>query len=402
MNVIILGAGASKSYQDSFTKERMPIATDFFSTFNRLEISKNTWVLVGYILNYLERFHGLKFSDFRTYNEDIEKLHSEIENRLIEAFKFSKGGFHDIDSLMTCNAYVQLIFLFNSVINEIQNGPVSKPHVKLAQKLNPNDIILTFNWDTLMDKALMQVTSWTCDNGYFVTPNLIYRDKWVERIISNKDNYPYLIKLHGSTNWITSYMIVEEGKFKLLQELTPEEFFVYESTIKPYDTYDGRYMEGYKDFSYGYYPPNLPLIGKKIPDDMLLVRSIIRTGYNPKGKAEDKGLVSMPLIIPPIQNKKYDFYGNLFKRLWDKAEESISKTDKIIIIGYSFPKTDIKTDELFKKAFIKRESIPEIIIINPNPESIVKKFSFDYGIPNNRIKVYKEYFSEDFDFNKVE
>ena len=96
MNVIILGAGASKSYQDSHTKESMPIATDFFSTFNRLEISKNTWVLIGYILNYLERYHNLKYDDFRNYNEDIEKLHSEIENRLIDAFKHNKNGFNDI------------------------------------------------------------------------------------------------------------------------------------------------------------------------------------------------------------------------------------------------------------------------------------------------------------------
>lgn len=402
MNVIILGAGASKSYQDSKTKERMPIATDVFSTFNRLEISKNTWVLVGYILNYLERFHGLKYNDFRYYNEDIEKLHSEIESRLIEAFKYSKDGFHDTDSLMTCNAYVQLIFLFNSVINEIQNGSVSKPHIKLAQKLSSTDIILTFNWDTLMDRALEQEMNWTCDNGYFVTPNLIFRNEWVSRTTTTKTNYPYLIKLHGSTNWLTSYMIVQDGKFKLLQELSPEEFFVYESTIKPYNTYDGRYMGGYNDFSYGYYPPNLPLIGKSLPDGRLLVRNIIRTGFNPKGESEDKGLVSMPLIIPPVQEKKYDFYGVLFKQLWWKAEESLTKTDKIIIIGYSFPKTDIKTDELFKSVVKKRTTLPEIIIINPNPESIVEKFVFDYGVSNEKIKVYKEYFTEDFDFDKIE
>ncbi|MBA7495573.1 hypothetical protein ES702_06160 [subsurface metagenome] len=118
--------------------------------------------------------------------------------------------------------------------------------------------------------------------------------------------------------------------------------------------------------------------------------------------SEDKGLVSMPLIIPPVQDKEYDFYGNLFKELWDKAEESLIKTDKITIIGYSFPKTDIKTDELFKNAFSKRNTMPEIIIINPHPESIVKKFTFDYGILNDKIKVYKEYFSEDFDFDKIE
>lgn len=92
----------------------------------------------------------------------------------------------------------------------------------------------------------------------------------------------------------------------------------------------------------------------------------------------------------------------MFKQLWWKAEESLTKTDKIIIIGYSFPKTDIKTDELFKSVVKKRTTLPEIIIINPNPESIVEKFVFDYGVSNEKIKVYKEYFTEDFDFDKIE
>ena len=112
MNVIILGAGASKSYQDSNTKLRMPIATDFFSTFNKLEISSNPWVLVGNILNYLKRFHGLEYEDFTHYNEDIEKLHSEIESKLIDAFKYN-DRFQDIESILTSGSYVQLIFLFN-------------------------------------------------------------------------------------------------------------------------------------------------------------------------------------------------------------------------------------------------------------------------------------------------
>lgn len=399
MNVIILGAGASKSYKDSLTKERMPIASDFFTTFNKLEISKNTWVLIGGILNYLQQFHGIGFEDFRDYHEDIENLHSEIEDKLIDAFKHSIGGFHDENSLMTCSTYVQLIFLFSSVINEIQNGPVSVSHINLVKKIKPSDVILTFNWDTLMDRALQHETNWTTDNGYLVSPNQIYRDKWIPKTASTKDDFPLLLKLHGSTNWLTSYMIVEEGKFKLLQELTPEEFFIYESTINPYNTYDGRYMGGYNDFSYGYYPPNLPLIGKKLPDGMLLSRGIIRTPFNPKGISEDKGLVSMPLIIPPVKEKKYDFFGSLFSQLWNKAEESIRNADKIIIIGYSFPKTDIRTDKLFKDAFLKRDTMPEIVIINPYPENIIERFIFDYGITSDKIKVYKDYFSENFNFS---
>jgi len=108
----------------------------------------------------------------------------------------------------------------------------------------------------------------------------------------------------------------------------------------------------------------------------------------------------MPLIIPPVRNKQYDFFGDLFSRLWSKAEESLVDADEIIIIiGYSFPKTDIKTDELFKNAFQKRSTMPEIIIIDPFPEDIISRFLYEYGIINKNITVYKEYFSESFDFS---
>jgi hypothetical protein len=52
MNVYLLGAGASKSYEESKTGAKLPLANDFFETFNNLDISSNGWVLVGDIINY--------------------------------------------------------------------------------------------------------------------------------------------------------------------------------------------------------------------------------------------------------------------------------------------------------------------------------------------------------------
>ena len=39
MRAILLGAGASKSYDQSPTGQRMPIARDFFDTFDKLDLS---------------------------------------------------------------------------------------------------------------------------------------------------------------------------------------------------------------------------------------------------------------------------------------------------------------------------------------------------------------------------
>ncbi|MEO8234608.1 MAG: hypothetical protein ABI549_04270 [Flavobacterium sp.] len=405
MNVIILGAGASKAYNDSPTGQKMPIANDFFKTFHNLDIASNTWVLIGNIINYVALTRNKEILDFLYFNEDIEILHSEVKNKLIASLSSSKDNFFTrdnfLDNMQNYKAYLELVFLFTSVINEIQNGPTSKPHLNLIKHINPEDSIITFNWDTLMDKALFEATDWNTSDGYYVKPSKIYRNEWVDIENKTNKNYPYIIKLHGSTNWLTSHIIPEKGKLEMLQETNAEDFYIYESTKEPYSTYDGRFMPGYTDFAYGYYPPNLPLKGKKIPDGMMLMKNIIRTGFNPKGEAESFGLVSMPLIIPPVHDKEYDFYGDIFSTLWSKAEEDITKAKKIILIGYSFPITDIRTNNLFKNAFLKRDTIPQVIIVNPNSALIEERFIYEFGISKENITVYNEYFDDNFDLEKL-
>lgn len=54
MRVLLLGAGASKSYDQSPTGQRMPVARDFFQTFDKLDLSANPWVLIGSLAAYVE------------------------------------------------------------------------------------------------------------------------------------------------------------------------------------------------------------------------------------------------------------------------------------------------------------------------------------------------------------
>lgn len=401
MNILLLGAGASKSYTDSVTKVKMPIAKDFFKTFNHLSISDNRWVLIGDILNYLKRFHNLSWEGFIDYNEDIEVLHSEVENRLHNILSSKDEIFGNMDNMLIYKTYLQLIFVFTSVINEIQNGPVSIPHSNIAKLLDKKDTIITFNWDTLMDRALKEVTSWQPDSGYLISPSKIYKNKWCNPSSMDNSTFPILLKLHGSTNWLTSHLQPSKGKLASMQETPPEDFYIYESNIEPYSTYDGRYMDGYTDYSYGYYPPNLPLLGKKPPEGYFvsLIR-ITEEGF-PKGKADSKGLFSMPLIIPPVKNKDYSQFGSLFSTIWGKAEESLIKADKIVIIGYSFPITDEQTDTLFKKAFSQRTTIPKIKIVDPFPDQIVERFIFSYGIKKENIDVFKSYFDSAFNIKNL-
>lgn len=308
-----------------------------------------------------------------------------------------------MDLYLYFKAYTELIFLFTSVLNEIQNGPPSKAHIKLASLLNPEDIILTFNWDTLMDRALTITGDWNCFNGYLVKPLSVYQNQWLSNSSKASEirKSPLILKLHGSTNWLTAAPIVSHGNYQTTQTVALDNFCVFESTLDPYPTYDGRYMKGYRDFSYGYYPVNLEIESKKAPDGFEFIRSIQNLPFRPKGEGPDNGLVSIPLIIPPVKDKKYEYFGSLFKTLWENAEASLVKANEIILIGYSFPITDRQSDLLFKNAFSKRNDMPKIVIINPEAEKIKERFIYEYGIDENHLSVYPEYFSEHFDFNKI-
>ena len=109
----------------------------------------------------------------------------------------------------------------------------------------------------------------------------------------------------------------------------------------------------------------------------------------------------MPLIIPPVKDKKYSLFGNLFNELWEIAKQEIVKSNEIIIIGYSFPITDVRTIKLFKEAFCKKQVLPRIIIVNPEPNDIVELFQMTFGVPIENITIYKEYFDKDFNFDKI-
>lgn len=406
MKVVLLGAGASKSYSNSPTGLKMPIAEDFFETFEALPISNNTWVLKEGLIGYLLKEKGISIEESSEYLKsgiNIETLHSEIEAGLINLIDSNQSPF----SSFHYRAYNELVFIFSCTINSIQNGPVSINHCRIAKLLSRNDTVITFNWDTLMDRALAKETNWQTDWGYSFLAKKIFRNSWQKSYDKNStdtDDAPLLLKLHGSTNWITSYTHFDQksGKLKLMQSSPPETVYVFEYSDKPFDTYAGRYMPGFEPFSYGYYPPNLLDEHGILPKEGHLAINIrYRVPWKPEGTAGKKGLVSMPLIIPPVRKKSYSRFGPLFSNLWKNAEHQLLVTDHIIVIGYSFPQTDLRSNDLFLQAFSKRETMPKVTIVDPKPQHIRDKFIYQFGVNESKLQVYEDYFSDDFPIEDI-
>jgi hypothetical protein len=403
MKVLLLGAGASKAYEARGTDVRMPLARDFLQTFHKLPISANPWVLVGNVLHYARIHRNLSPEQLFAAEIDIEDLHSEVETRMLgELMKCQTLRQLNPEAIQLHGVYVQLVCLFACTINEIQKANISTAHVNLAKTLSPSDTVITFNWDTLMDRALHELGAWQTDFGYGITPHRIFRNGWETPKSDAGPRCVQLLKLHGSTNWITSYLGIDHFVLSPMQSESPDRLYVYEHTGSAYPTYAGRFMAGYADFSYGYYPPNLQDdSGKAAPDGHVYFSIRPKSALTPEGTANDSGLVSMPLIIPPVKRKSYTLYGDLFTNIWEKAKAALISADQIAIVGYSFPRTDHQSIALFKSAFVKRATIPKIVIVNPEPARIRSLIERDFGIPPRNVKEIRELFSSSFDCSRL-
>ncbi len=400
LKVILLGAGASKSYTQSPTGLRMPIANDFFQTFYQTNLASNPWVLIGKLCEFLTGTKEIEDPyEYLTAGVDIEVLHSEIALALDNATS-DDGG---LERTWLSGAYTELIFIFISTLNIIASGPTSESHLSIAHTLDAEDVIITFNWDTLMEKALAEACDWSSAHGYGFKPVSIFRDEWVSTNKGDQVKQTKLLKLHGSANWLTGFpMYTKEGPV-LGYGMKDESVFLYEKSCKPYATYKGRYMGGYEDFTYGYYPPNLiDVPGIEAPKDHIFVQGYQQMPWVPEGNGLSEGQPSIPLIIPPVHNKKYERYGSLFDSIWSQASAALSNCYEIIVIGYSFPPTDTRSLELFRDAFLKRATFPKITIIDPSPSRPLERFQRDLGIPLSHLRIHKGPFEGEKTFNKLD
>jgi len=82
-----------------------------------------------------------------------------------------------------------------------------------------------------------------------------------------------------------------------------------------------------------------------------------------------------PVMITPVLHKEEylqdPFYSRIFSTIWKKAKEALSKCERLIVIGYSFPTTDFLTKKLFLESF-SENTLEELIVVNPDT-SIVQK-----------------------------
>lgn len=402
----LFGAGASHHYDLNAYGVRVPLANGFFKAFNDLPTSQGFHSLVGPFISFLEHYRGVSPQRVSEWDEDIEQFMTSIENELDgmrERLKLDPGN--------TTNDYMRLLsfaqvfnnmtFILANVVNEAQNGCSMSLYRTLLETCSPGDTFATFNWDTLLDRALIDSGGWSPNTGYGLQFKAVLDGSWRDSMADEQvfASEWKLLKLHGSTNWLVPYTSVHFEKLEYASIVpASEDIFLYWHSALPYATHNNRWLGGYVPTTYCYYPPNIPtqyFVEKQLSaeEGHVFVRTTPRF-LMPFEEGNESGVPSSPVLITPLRQKKYENYKSSIQNLWDQAIKSLEDASRIVVIGYSFPLTDERALDLLRAVLVARGDKLTLEIVGPGVKSVASRIGDEYLTKVREVTLHNMTFEE--------
>jgi hypothetical protein len=381
----LFGAGASHHYNLNARGVPVPLANGFFEAFNDLPTSQGFHAHIGPFISYLGHYRGVQAQDVPRWRENIEDFMTSIEAEISELrAKKAEGDLNADDfskGLSAGSVFNNLGFILASVVNEAQNGPSESLYRYLPEFCGPDDAFITFNWDTLLDRALVDSGGWNPNDGYGLRFASVLDGTWKPTVEGSPEfstNWK-LLKLHGSTNWLVPMMHVNLQTFEYVSSVPQSDrIFLYWQAGLPYGTHKRRWRGGYVPTTYCYYPPNIP--GSYFTDGELSAEpGEVFVRLMPKGifaafdEPDSDGIPASAVLITPVRQKKYDMYQTAINSLWTQSGELLATSDKIVIVGYSFPPTDICALELLGTALSARPRAIAVEVVAPDGDAVIAR-----------------------------
>lgn len=404
--VWVFGAGASHHYNLNPAGVPVPLANGFLEAFHLLPTSEGFHAHVGPLISYLTDYRGVKPHEVSEWKENIEDFMTSIESELNDFREKKKDKELDREDMLRAfslaAAFNNMNFIMANVINEVQNGPSESLYRYLLQVCGPNDAFITFNWDTLLDRALADTGGWSPNDGYGLSFSSILDSTWKQAIEAPTyfDTNWRLIKLHGSTNWLVPHTYVHLETFDYTSSVPESDnIFLYWQSTLPYETYKSRWRGGYVQTCYCYYPPNIPadtFHEKQLSPGpgRVWVRYNLAKIFSPFDEPSGDGIISSPLLITPVRQKRYDMYRSKIESLWQQSAALMDAADKIVIIGYSFPPTDIRPLELFRNVLHSRKGDISVEVVAPDAEDIIARIGVEHLSNAKNVTVHSVKFED--------
>lgn len=284
--LIVFGAGATRGASFGYTPEcQPPLNRDFFTQLQRIT-HKHNKLVKEVVADVIELFDSNFQLTLEEYFTQLEFLSATAGLATSTTRKAAGDLARKRDRLMAALSAV-LETSTNRAITSVGRG--CEYHIRLVQSLRPGDVLVSFNYDCVLDDALRRAggSAWSALHGYGFPPRRTvvgsaYWDSPTPAITPNETIY--LLKLHGSLNW-------------QLPAGDAAEIYLKQRLHQQYGT------------------PRFT-------------------------------------IIPPEWNKGAREQP-VFNLLWRRAFNAIQRAEQIAIVGFSFTPTDLHVESLFRLALAK-------------------------------------------------
>ena len=280
---------------------------------------------------------------------------------------------HGSESIVAARRAIQQIL--------IQATPSDTPKLyrDFAQRLCPRDVVLTFNYDTLLEQALDDI-----GKPYTLTP-----EWWLKTNPGGfEPKFVDLLKLHGSIDWYDRYYLddamrqhTEQGHDDIPNR---DPIFGPDPTVPSEPLSRGQTEEGFGDHI-------LPRVFR-VPD---------HATYFPIEEGEAVSRV-VPFFLPPAYDKLLGYAPIL--DLWENLHRTQDVYSSIVVIGYSMPPYDSYAYEALGQLFVeyqqgadaadlghRRVPIQLITLVDPGQHDL-KCFPF---LDPAKTRVWNQGFSAD-------
>lgn len=366
--VLILGAGASNGHGYGTEKlNRPPVLNGFFRhpLFDDLRSDYSS------LVSYLKKSLGINKDELQ--QTDVEaligqleplwelKIRERAENKSV--LEFDKK-FEIVTPFDLLRAYiVDIIFLSTNWLESAE----CPYHSRIVKNwLTEKDIIVSFNYDLIIDKSLLKHTDWTESNGYGWNakdrPNPIKDSKFYgikKKYVPAKIQ---LLKLHGSINFshcwreeivnefpsvelINSNQVEEVKHIKSIAVSTIDKFY-REFQPKYLPSLLKRYLKGDKSEKY-----TLQILAKSWCDIDLVDLSLL------------------PQLIFPTPYKQFNKMSVAeMSGMWKQAFQALQNADEILSCGFSF--RDKYFNQIIQESLRQRNKPLNFKIVDPSKEAI--------------------------------
>ena len=361
--LFILGAGFSKPAGLPLGEELLEGVRD---TIHRFFLSEGGWE--GTLEQEIEEWTALYPDAPLNLERVLAYSHRKHYLRLLGSDEYFAHGSRTI---VAARKAIQKIL--------IEATPRTTPalYLKFAERLSPNDVVLTFNYDTLLEQALDNI-----GKPYSMTPEWWFNQN--APVIGQE--YVDVLKLHGSTDWYDR---------------------------RYYDEVRGRYAEESVDVRdrdpiFGPNPsvPHEPL--SRGPTDGRgnnILSRVFRVPDHADYFPIEAGLLGwtvVPFILPPAYDKLLGYDAIL--DLWEDLHRTPATFSSVVIVGYSMPPYDSYAYEALGRLLIEYQQegdrtfwgqrrVPtQLVTLADSKEDALKNVPF---LDPDQTRVWHEGFSQD-------